>query len=178
MPFALDSLLQLIVTYKGVGGGELERHNLSGCFIARAPPPSLSSRPPRRSCPSICKTLTFRYVVVSRGCARSRGEGEVRGFVLIGRSKQIFMSGRLDDAFESARAPSGLRQVDSALGGSVGRDVLSDGGGAAHLLSEGVFFGQEQKSHRCKRLVDASVGSFSPWETASSQFWQSIFMRR
>ena len=39
MPFALDSLLQLIVTYKGEGGGELERHNLSGCFIARAPPP-------------------------------------------------------------------------------------------------------------------------------------------
>ena len=139
MPFALDSLLQLIVTYKGEGGGELERHNLSGCFIARAPPPSLSSRPPRRSCPSICKTLTFRYVVVSRGCARSRGEGEVRGFVLIGRSKQIFMSGRLDDAFESARAPSGLRQVDSALGGSMGRDVSSDGRVGSSLVErEGI----------------------------------------
>ena len=80
MPFALDSLLQLIVTYKGEGGGELERHNLSGFFIARAPPPSLSSRPPRRSCPSIRKTSTFRYVVVSRGCARSRGR---RGSALI-----------------------------------------------------------------------------------------------
>ena len=53
----------------------------------------------------------------------------MRGFVLIGRSKQIFMSGQLDDAFESARAPSGLRQVDSALGGLVGRGVSSDGGG-------------------------------------------------
>ena len=63
------------------------------------------------------------------GGSNGPGEGEVRGFVLIGRSKQIFMSGRLDDAFESARAPSGLRQVDSALGGLGGRGVSSDGGG-------------------------------------------------
>ena len=66
----------------------------------------------------------------------------------IGWLERFFSSGRLDDFLESSRAPSGLHQVDSALGGSIGRDVSSDGGGAAHLLSEGVFFGRERKSHR------------------------------
>jgi hypothetical protein len=68
-------------------------------------------------------------VAVSRGCARSRGEGEVRGFVLVGRSKQILMSGRFDDVLESAHAPSGLRQVDSALGVGGEGCVVGWGGG-------------------------------------------------
>ncbi len=69
-------------------------------------------------------------------------------FVSVGGSKRIFTSGRFNNFLVSSRAPSGLRQVDSALGGSMGRNVSSDGGGAAHLLSEGVFFGRERKSHR------------------------------
>jgi hypothetical protein len=46
------------------------------------------------------------------------------------------------------------------------------GRGAAHLLSEGVFFGRERKSHRRRELIVACVGGFSPWGTASSRFWR------
>ena len=108
---------------------------------------------------------------MSLGCTESRGEGEVLQFVLIGRSERIFTSDRFDDLLVSSRAPSGLHQVDSALGGSIGRDVSLGGGGAAHLLSEGVIFGRERKSHRRRELIVVCVGGFSPWGTASSQFW-------
>jgi hypothetical protein len=39
------------------------------------------------------------------------------------------MSGRFDDLVVSSRAPSRLIEVDSTLGGSMGRNVSLDGGG-------------------------------------------------
>ena len=52
------------------------------------------------------------------------------------------MSGRVDDFVVS--------EVDSALEGSMGRNVSVDGGGAAHLLRERDFSGWERKSHHCR----------------------------
>jgi hypothetical protein len=71
----------------------------------------------------------------------------------------------------SLRTPSGFCQVDSASGGSMRRNMWF-GRGAAHLLSEGVFFGREQKSHCRRELIVGCVGCFSPWGTASSRFWR------
>ena len=64
----------------------------------------------------------------------------MRRFVLVGRSKRIFTSGRFDKFLVSARAPSGLCQVDSALGGSVGRGVSLDGRGGGSLVERGGIF--------------------------------------
>ena len=58
------------------------------------------------------------------------------------------MSGRFDNFLVSYRAPSRLIEVDSALGGLMGRNVSLDGGGAAHLLRKGDFSKWERKSHR------------------------------
>ena len=59
------------------------------------------------------------------------------------------MSGRFDDLVVSSRAPSRLIEVDSTLGGSMGRNVsLDGGGGTADLLRERDFSGWEQKFHR------------------------------
>jgi hypothetical protein len=75
------------------------------------------------------------------------------------------MFSRFDDFVVSSRAPSRLIEVDSALGGLMGRNESLDGGGVAHLLHEGDFSGWERKSH-CRR------SGFSPRGVASSQFWQ------
>ena len=134
--------------------------------------------PPQGARLSIRETLMVCCVAVSRGCARSRGEGEVRRFVLVSRSKQIFMFGRFDDVLESARAPSGLRQLTARWEDRWGGMCSRMGGGAAHLLSEGVFFGRERKSHRRRKLIVACVGGFSPPGVASSRFWRRSGMRK
>ena len=77
---------------------------------------------------------------MSLGCVQSREEGEVLQFVLIGWSKRIFTSGRFDNFLVSSRTPSGLHQVDSALGGSIGRDVMLGGGGGGSLVERGGIF--------------------------------------
>ena len=49
------------------------------------------------------------------------------------------MSGRFDDFVVSSRAPSCLIKVDSALGGSMGRNVSLDGGGRLTCCVRGTF---------------------------------------
>jgi hypothetical protein len=44
------------------------------------------------------------------------------------------------------------------------------GGGAAHLLNEGVFFGWERISHCRRELIVACVGGFSPGEPRAHDF--------
>ena len=54
-------------------------------------------------------------------------------------SGRIFVSGRFDDFVVSSRAPSRLIEVDSTLGGSMGRNVLLDGGGWLTCCVRGTF---------------------------------------
>ena len=77
---------------------------------------------------------------MSLGCAQSREEGDVLLFVLIGRSERIFTSSRFNDFLVSSSAPSGLHQVDSALGGSIWRDVSLGGRGSGSLVEQGGIF--------------------------------------
>ena len=78
MPFALDSLLQLIVTYKGEGGGELERHNLSGFFIARAPPQAYLLDPPGAPAPRFARRRRFVMLLSLVDAHGAEEGGEVR----------------------------------------------------------------------------------------------------
>jgi hypothetical protein len=87
--------------------------------------------------------------------------GEVFQFVSVGGSKRIFTSSKFDNFLVSSRAPSGLRQVDSRLGGSMGRDVSSDGGGGGSLVEQGGIFWTGAEIPSLLRRIVASVGGFS-----------------
>ena len=134
--------------------------------------------PPQGAGHSIRETLMKCCVAsLSRMRAEQGGRGSA-SICLGGRSRRIFTSRRFVDVLVSARAPSGLRQVDSALGGSVGRDVSSDGGRGSSLVERGGIFWTGAEIPSSSRLIVASVGGFSPRGTTRSRFWPRSRTRR
>ncbi len=82
------------------------------------------------------------------------------------------MSDRFDNFLVSYHAPSRLIEVDSALGGSMGRNVSLDGGGGGSLVARGGLFRMGAEIPASSELIVACVGGFSPRGVASSQFWR------
>jgi hypothetical protein len=85
-------------------------------------------------------------------------------------SRFFFTLGRFDNFLVSSCAPSGLRQVDSTLGGSVGRGVSLDGRGGSSLVERGGIFWTGAEIPSLTQVIVACLGSFSPLGVGSSQF--------
>jgi len=123
----------------------------------------------RRSHRSISKTSTFRCIVVSRGCVRSRGEGEVRRFVVVHRRDKFHVQpvrrfcGVLPRPLSLDRSRQRVGRVDGE------ECVVGWGGGSSLVAREGLFWmGAEIPSP--SELIVGCVGGFSPRGVASLRF--------
>ena len=148
----------------------MERHILKTDASSRAPPPK-----PIFSTPQALLPLNSQDVDVSLCCCLSWMWAEQGGrgsaLICLGRSVDFFFTlGRFDNFLVSSCAPSGLRQVDSTLGGSVGRGVSLDGRGGSSLVERGGIFWTGAEIPSLTQVTVACLGSFSPLGVGSSQF--------